>query len=346
MKKFFIILAVGLLFVACASNESSTAETAAPSLVAEKVFIGHLCYNLYDDKTAEVVKDDSYSTSLSGEIMIPSKIEYNSENYKVTSIGDNSFSFCSGLTSVTLPNTVTKVMGSAFYECDGLRKPVYNEHVFVRLPKSYEGAYAVPRGITQITGGAFGDCTGLTSITIPGSVTSIGGYAFSGCSGLKNPIYTEHIFAYLPESYKGAYAVPRGITQITSGAFHRCTDLTSVTLPNTVVSIGYGAFFRCYGLTSINIPNGVTHIGDDAFALCFNLTSVNIPNGVTSIEYRVFCGCRSLTSITIPNSVTKIKDGAFSGCTGLRSITIPKNVTSIADDAFNGCTNLQIIYEE
>ena len=264
MRKLFILLAASILFVACgsktteqnASDNASDAETAlpeqAPSLVGQNVHIGSLCYNLYDNLTAEVRNSDSYK-NFSDALTIPETVDYDSQTYRVTSIGDDAFYGCSGLTSVTIPNSVTSIGYGAFRYCTGLTSPVYNEHVFAYLPPSYRGAYAVPKGISQIAGGAFRDCTGLTSVTIPNSVTSIGDAAFMDCTGLTS------------------VTIPNSVTGIGDGAFKWCTGLTSVTIPNSVTNIGRSAFEDCSGLTSVTIPNSVTSIGDRAFEGCTNL---------------------------------------------------------------------------
>ena len=130
------------------------------------------------------------------------------------------------------------------------------------------------------------------------------------------------------------------VTSIGMGAFARCQELTSITIPNSVTFIGYSAFAFCSGLTSVSIPNSVTGIGQAAFQECTGLTSITIPNSVTEIGPEVFYGCKGLTSITIPNSVTYIGDKLFSYCINLTSVTIPSNLTSIGDRTFEGCTSL------
>ena len=219
------------------------------------VKIDGIYYNLNsEDKTAEVTSD--IHETYSGEVVIPSYITSEGQKYtvsriganaffsctgltsitipnSVTSIGDYAFAWCSGLTSVTIPNSVTSIGGFVFSFCSGLEDVIIVNNMFVHLPETYSGHYSIPEYISQIIGGAFSDCSGLTSITIPNSVTSIEGGVFDGCR-----------------------------------------KLTSVTIPNSVTSIGYSTFKGCSSLTSVTIPNSVTSIYDEAFAKCSNLENI------------------------------------------------------------------------
>ena len=304
----------------------------------------------------------NYSNEYSGNVVIPESVTYNGATYPVTSIGGSAFRGCSGLTSVTIPNSVTSIGNLGFNGCDGLQKVIvkditawckikfsdnplfYAKHLYsdenteitnLEIPDEVTeiGEYAFKgcSGLTSVTIGnsvtsigycAFQYCYGLTSVTIPNSVTSIGSYAFSECSGLTS------------------VTIPNSVTSIGNYAFSSCSGLTNVTIPNSVTSIGEFAFYGCSGLTNVTIPNSVTSIGNGAFYNCSCLTSVTIPNSVTSIGNYTFSGCSGLTSVTIPNSVTSIGNYAFEKCSGLTNVTIPNSVTSIGSNAFWSCSGL------
>ena len=250
---------------------------------------------------------------------------------------------CTGLTSVTIGNSVTSIGSWAFEGCTGLT------------------SVTIPDSETSIGKGTFYGCSGLTSVTIPDRVTSIGEYAFSGCNNLSSIYYVGDVAGWCGISglnnimsdsrtlyiggkkIEGALIIPDGVMSIGRDAFAYCTGLTSVTIGNGVTNIGSQSFYGCTGLTSITIPDSVKSIGARAFSYCTGLMSVTIGNNVTSIDAQTFETCTSLTSVTIGNGVTSIGESAFSGCTRLTSITIPDSVTSIGNWAFYNCSSLTSI---
>ena len=214
------------------------------------------------------------------DIVIPREIN----GISVTSIGYRAFEGCTGLKSITVPDSVTSIDGGAFSGCTGLT------------------SVTIPDSVTSIGYDAFYGCKRLTSVTIGNSVTSIGDSAFYGCTDLTS------------------VTIPDSVTSIGYDAFWGCKSLTSVTIPDSVTFIGDSAFYGCTSLTSVTIPDSVTSIGSSAFEGCTGLTSITIGNSVTSIGNSAFDGCTGLTSITIPDSVTSIDQCAFYGWTSSQTI--------------------------
>ena len=206
MKQIYILL-IALLMGLSAKAESS--GTCGPNLK----------WHLTDDGVLTISgKGEMYDYS----------VPYNSAPWRyfgvkriivgdsVTTIGEYAFSYCSSLTSITIPNSVTTIKEYAFSNCSSLT------------------SVTIPNSVTTIGDNAFNGCSSLTSVTIPNSVTTIGGWAFSGCSSLTS------------------VTIPNSVTRIGSEAFSDCTNLQKVNIGNSVKTIGEFAFNKCTNITQIS----------------------------------------------------------------------------------------------
>ena len=192
-------------------------------------------------------------------------------------IGECAFSDCSGLTSVTIPNSVTSIESDAFSNCSSL--------ISINIPNS----------VTSIGVRAFCNCSGLTSATIPNSVTSIGERAFSGCNSLTS------------------FSIPNSVTSIGYAAFSDCSNLDSITIPNSVSSIGESAFHGCSGLIYVALPDNLKLIKQNMFNGCNSLASIIIPASVEVIYQKAFANCSSLQEIIAqPTTPPFIYNNTFS----------------------------------
>lgn len=260
------------------------------------------------DMTCNVTKGTNEYT---GNIVIPSTVEYQSRKFSVTAIGEKAFNGCNGLTSIILPEGLTKISSYAFYGCTGIT------------------SLSIPHGLTEIGGFAFDRCTNLTSISFSEGLKTINWYAFSDCTSLES------------------ISLPIGVREIGERAFSRCTNLKSASFQKGLVSIGKYIFKDCTNLTSVNLPDGMTTIETLSFADCTGLESITLPSSITQIGEYAFYGCTGLSSISLPEGLTKIDYKAFYGCTGLKSISLPNNITKIDGNVFENCSNLRsIIFED
>ena len=194
------------------------------------------------DKTVKVTYYSLDDNGYSGDVTVPETVTYEGMEYRVTAINTFAFNDCTGLTSVTIPESITSIGNWAFSGCSGLT------------------SVTIPEGVTAIGQGTFSECSGLTSITIPNNVTTIGDFAFFDCSDLTS------------------VTIPNSVTAIDSFAFCFCSSLMAVTIPNSVTTIANRAFENCSNLTFVTIGKGVTTIGENAFSECYNLKSVTAYN--------------------------------------------------------------------
>jgi len=239
----------------------------------------------------------------------------------VTDIGDNAFTYCKNLTSVTIPNSVKTIGTSAFYNCAGLTRVTIPGSVTRIEQDTFKGcsgltSVTISDGVTSIESGAFRDCTSLTSVTIPGSVTSIEGYAFAYCSALTSLIIHD------------------GTTSIGISAFMNCTSLGSVTIPRSVTDIGGYAFSSCRSLadvyyggtetdwTKITIGNGNGNLTSATLHCAPDAPVVKISNSSASgkpvLTWKAVSGA---TSYKVYRSTTKGSGYSLLGTTTATSYT-------------------------
>lgn len=278
-------------------------------------------------KNEEGITITSYK-GIDTEVVIPERIGKDT----VTEIGEYAFaSYKSGLskqlietrskiTSVKIPDSVTRIGAFAFLRCSSLK------------------SITIPDSVTTIGEKAFSQCNSLTDVTITNSVKSIGNALFYMSDHLNNLYYSNDFDSYLHFNYKDLLqGIYYGYSLYINGEL-----VTDITIPDGTTKIDDYLFKGCSSLKSITIPDSVANIGERAFYECSNLTNITIPDSVTSIGDWAFCRCKSLSSITIPESITSIGEGAFHECSSLTNVTILNNMTSVGRLAFSKCNKVTI----
>ena len=147
-------------------------------------------YNIISttDRTCEVTyKGTSYFNidDYNNNIKIPETVIYSSIVFKVIRVGDRAFSYCSNLTSVTIPNSVTTIGSCAFNNTSLTSVTIPNSVTSIEVCAFFEckllTSVTIPNSVTSIGYEAFEGCRSLTSVTIPNSVSRIGYDTFNGC---------------------------------------------------------------------------------------------------------------------------------------------------------------------
>ena len=188
-------------------------------------------------------------------------------------MGKSCFSYCVGLTSITIPSSVTLLGDGCFYGCNKLT------------------SITIPSSVTSLGSGCFYGCKSLTSITLPSSVTSLSSGCFYGCNKLTS------------------ITIPSSVTSLGNYCFSGCSGLTSITIPSSVASLGNYCFEGCSGLTSITIPSSVTSLDFACFKDCSGLETIYFKGKVpkyTSLSY-----IPSTTIIKVPTEYLQDYKDAF-----------------------------------
>ncbi|HTV41663.1 MAG TPA: leucine-rich repeat domain-containing protein [Candidatus Sulfotelmatobacter sp.] len=206
----------------------------------------------------------------------------------VVTNAENAFWYCPNLAKITIPGSLTNIVGTPFYDCTGLTNicvnstnPAYSSLNGVLFDKAQDtllqyppgltnASYTIPNSVTDLQDYAFSDCINLVNITIPNSVTNMGYGAFLGCTSLASVV------------------IPKGVTSIPEQTFSECISLADVIIPYSVTNIGELAFSQCISLTSVTIPASAATIGDFAFESLPALASVYFEGNALPNIGRVF----------------------------------------------------------
>lgn len=234
----------------------------------------------------------------------------------VTSIAEDAFNRCTGLTSVTIPSSVSFIGGYSFF--------------FTGLT-----SITIPGSVGLIGVNPFGGCAALTEIVVESSNPVYD--SRNGCNAIIKTDWNEMITGCQNT------VIPNDVTRIGDDAFYFCSTLSGeLVIPEQITSIGEYAFEGCTGLTgSLIIPNTVLEIGESAFAHCDGFDGrLVLSDALTTIPSWAFEECHGFTgTLEIPGGVTTIGASAFEGCGNFNgSLILSKLLTYVDNFAFASCS--------
>ena len=311
-----------------------------------------------------------------GSLVIPSTLG----GWPVRTIDEYVFVNCTGLTSITLPSSLTEIGVGAFMRCSGLK------------------TITIPANVASIGDAAFAGCSSLTSFVVDEDNLS---YSASG-GVLYNRGKSQVVAVAGGLTSVSLYGTA---TKILPWAFNECKKITTIEIPQAITSIGKGAFASCTGLTTIKFNGAPPSVGSSCFEdvtaegyyypayatawekvisaakwndlsmSCWNtsgdvsynyelsadgkyaiITGINrtalefsgkltIPSvldgkPVVAIGDDAFFDYVGLTAVILPSTITTIGEWAFYGCSGLKTLTLPQGLKTVEDYAFSDCNGL------
>ena len=254
------------------------------------------------------------------------------------------FEWCRDITSIKLPNTLTKIGRSMFNRCSKLT------------------SIDIPSNVRKISINAFGCCSGLKAITIPNSVTKIGANCFQNCTSLSS------------------ITLSTNLKELPDYTFLRCSNLESIERPTSVQSISWSAFAECDCKYTRSIPeikqvknrqgqlvkqtfykqeevkgkfatiiyDGVKYnpnfvqsvfiskpiIPTETWKCPNQIKVTELPTHLTKLNYNMFKDCSNLRHLEIPMTVKKITKNCFINCTKLTTLIVPTSVKDLTLNMF------------
>lgn len=312
---------------------SAGGKTSMPCEVRVTSGTAGLRINVYDSEGYAVV-DGIMSGSFEGEVVIPSTYS----GYPVTAISDRAFENNSGITGVTIPDSIKTIGHGAFNNCSALKTVTMTDSVESIGSWAFGNCVSLEsivlsKNIKVIEENTFNFCAKLNNVVIPDGVTKIDGYSFAGC-GTDYPKFTV--------------SVPDSVTEF-GRAFEGCTldynvhnhvnYLGNETNPYVILM---GVEKGLEDTSALTIQQGTKIIDRLAFSDC-TFESITIPSGVIAVGTAAFQNCWYLTEVNLPESLVSIGDNAFSRCANLASIRLPENLANIGGMAFFRCESLKSI---
>lgn len=297
----------------------------------------------------------------------------------ITKIGNNLFSNCSKIASVSFPDTVTSIGDGAFSYCADLRnitipdstyyigKGVFlgcsSDLTIACYKDSLAYVYAKENGIkVTITIPATGDCGANVKWKFE---STSGALTISGTGNMYDFDYDLNESPFTDSGIKSV-TVEAGVTGIGACAFANCPELSSVTIADSVKTIGNYAFENCKGLKSIFIPDSVTSIGPETFYGCDDITigcnyastaynyalerNLKLSYGISETgklgenviwNYNEATGSVSINGTGEMNDFDLNNVSPFKGNPLIRSVNINSGVENVGDWLFADCVNLE-----
>lgn len=279
----------------------------APRYYSIKKMLDDYTYEVQADGTVRIIQYDG----MDSEVRVPDSID----GHKVTVIGKEAFWHSMvPITSVILPDTITTIEDSVFWDCTELE------------------SVTIPRSVVSIGKDVFGKTSGkdskLSQIFVDPENKS-----YSSKNGMLLDKTGKRLVA-CPPAVKGICTIPDGITKIDDRVFYNNDKITEVRLPSSIEEIGSETFAQCSVLKKITLPYGLKKIGEKAFYYDTEIESMDIPASVEEIDNEALY---NIWRVVIRGTGTKLGENVVHEM-GTALIIAPKGSVAEKYAKETGCT--------
>ena len=278
------------------------------------------------NETGETITGLTDTGKMQTKLVIP----YEINGVKITDLGHSDTPILNGngvITKIVIPNSITSIRNSAFYNCSSLK------------------SINIPNSVTRIGEGAFFHCESLTSIDIPNSITHIESGAFQGCTSLTS------------------INIPDSVVSIQHQVFYGCTSLKSVNIPNSVTNIGdytfhVGEITQEYPIPGLTIyceqgsyaetyakENNIPVVYTDVKATSINPTVKTALEDTITVNTIYDLGVQTALTITLPSGQVGdfIQVDFISGSTAT-TLTVNSSSGLVGFDLIPGTNTIYTLY--
>ncbi len=314
-------------------------------------------YYIYTTST-EITKyyDNNNNDMSNSNISNVVKISIGTSNTEIT---DMLFKDYINLTTIYIPNTITKFGNNCFENCSNLKTIIFQNindikicgtNIFNNITNSIT---MVLKGLSNVN--EINETSIFFDIVAqnPNANNIDAIYYIYDINDqqtiyiYKNSIYGSYDTFLTPiiknKDLLNEVIIGPTVTKIDDNCFQDCKNLKSIIISEAVTSLGNSCFSGCSSLTSIIINSNNLILGDKCFSYCFELKDITIPNCINKLSLSCFEGCLNLENITINDSVNMLDSYCFSGCISIKTLIIPSSVTIIGDNCFISTNSLNKI---
>lgn len=306
-----------------------------------------LIYILNEKEKTAILERDKTAV---GDIVIPRSIIYNSEEFIITEILENSFNGSINIYSISFQENseITKIGEGAFFHSSihSISLPLKLIEIpsflisccfnlqSVEIPENSE--------LRIIDKNAFCKCT-ITSLFVPSKAELQPGWCYETRNLNKITISPlNHRYS----EYKGQFIL--GKTDENSDSFDTLLfanrNIQFAQIPSFINKISDCAFDYCQKLNQIEFSSSSEMIIEENAFSNSSLPSISIPPFVTLIGKSAFFACKKLRKVNFEgqSKLNAINDFAFA-YSNIESIFVPSSVITIGKSAFECCLCIQKI---